>query len=252
MRLMGKDHTQFLEREGAPRLAFRRTMGKTPTIIWCGGFRSDMTGTKAAALHDWAQQHGRSFIRFDYSGHGESDGNFTDGNISTWLHDALTFIAAEERPVLVGSSMGGWIALLAALRRSVSGLVLLAPAPDFTERLMWAQFSAQQRADIQAHGRLVVSSEYAPGDPTILTRDLIEDGRRHLILDRPIAIEAPVRIIHGQRDPDVPWPQSIELAERLSGPDVLVHLRKDGDHRLSRPQDIAFLVAAVANLVEGL
>lgn len=249
---MGKDHTQFLEREDAPRLAFRRTPGKAPTIVWCGGFRSDMSGTKAEALHAWAEEQGRAFVRFDYSGHGESAGDFADGNISTWLHDALSFIAAETHPVLVGSSMGGWIALLAALRQSVSGLVLLAPAPDFTERLMWAQFSEGARAEIMNAGRLVVESEYSPGDPTIITRALIEDGRNHLILDRPIAIDAPVRIIHGQQDPDVPWAQSLELAERLNSPDVLVHLRKDGDHRLSREQDIAFLVATVANLVEGL
>lgn len=252
MRQMGKANTQYLERAGAHRLAFRRTSGNGPTIVWCGGFRSDMSGTKAEALHEWAEAEGRSFLRFDYSGQGESAGAFADGNISTWLHDALTFIAAEERPVLVGSSMGGWIALLAALRQSVAGMVLLAPAPDFTERLMWAHFSEAARAEILERGRLVVESEYSPGDPTIITRALIEDGRHHLILDRPIGIDAPVRIIHGQQDPDVPWEQSLELAARLNSPDVLVHLRKDGDHRLSRPQDIAFLVATVANLVEGL
>jgi pimeloyl-ACP methyl ester carboxylesterase len=244
--------TQYLERVHAPRLAFHRADGARPTVIWCGGFRSDMSGTKAEALHDWAEQEGRAFLRFDYSGHGESGGAFTQGLISTWLDDALTFIGAEERPVLVGSSMGGWIALLAALRQPVAGLVLLAPAPDFTERLMWSQFSEAARAEIIEAGRLVIESEYSPGDPTIITRALIEDGRDHLILDRPIAIDAPVRIIHGQRDPDVPWTQSLELAGRLNSPDVLVHLRKDGDHRLSRPQDIAFLVATVANLVEGL
>lgn len=250
---MSMDETEFLLREGKPRIALRRSAGRGPAIVWCGGFRSDMAGEKAAALHRWAQAEGRAFLRFDYSGHGESGGAFVDGTISSWLADALAVIdEADDECVLVGSSMGGWIALLAALRRPVRGLLLLAPAPDFTQRLMWAEFSEASRQTLMEEGRLAIRSQYAPDDPTIVTRALIEDGRAHLLLDAPIPFSRPVRIIHGQRDPDVPWRQSLELAERLSGGDVVVHLRKDGDHRLSRPHDIAFMVRTLADLVAGL
>jgi pimeloyl-ACP methyl ester carboxylesterase len=209
-----------------------------------------MAGTKAETLHAWAEGQGRAFVRFDYAGHGESEGVFADGVISSWTEDAQAVIAAEggAEPILVGSSMGGWIALLIALRIRVSGLLLLAPAPDFTERLIWAQFTPQQRAALAATGRVIEASQYSPDDPTILTWALIEDGRRNLVLDAPIAFDGPVRIIHGQRDLDVPWRQSLELAERLTSADVIVRLVKDGDHRLSRPGDLAGLVSAMAEL----
>jgi pimeloyl-ACP methyl ester carboxylesterase len=204
-------------------------------------------------VHAWAESEGRSFFRFDYAGHGESDGAFVDGMISSWLGDALAVIDGAGGPVvLVGSSMGGWISLLAALQRPVAALLLLAPAPDFTERLMLAGFSSQARQKLEKEGRLTIASAYTPDDPTIVTRALIEDGRKHLLLDRPIAFTGPVRIIHGQADPDVPWRQSLILADRLESADVALHFRKDGDHRLSRPHDIAFMVRTLAELVAGL
>jgi pimeloyl-ACP methyl ester carboxylesterase len=250
---MSVEETQFLARDGRPRIAYRRSTGRGPAIIWCGGFRSDMAGEKASALHSWAAVEERGFVRFDYSGHGESDGTFSYGTISSWLDDALAVIDnAGDETVLVGSSMGGWIALLAALQRPVKALLLLAPAPDFTERLMWTAFSEETRRKLMSEGRIAIPSQYAPDDPTIVTRALIEDGRKHLLLDGPIAFAGPVRIIHGQADPDVPWSQSLVLAERLASDDVVIHLRKDGDHRLSRPHDIAFMVRTLAELVGGL
>jgi pimeloyl-ACP methyl ester carboxylesterase len=250
---MGVHETEYLLREGKPRIAFRRSAGRGPAIVWCGGFRSDMAGEKASALHLWAESEGRAFFRFDYAGHGESAGAFTEGVISSWLGDALAVIdQAGGQTVLVGSSMGGWIALLAALRRPVKALLLLAPAPDFTERLMLPKFSPEARRKLAEEGQLTIPSAYAPDDPTIVTRALIEDGRNHLLLDGPIAFAGPVRIIHGQADPDVPWRQSLTLAEKLESADVEIHLRKDGDHRLSRPHDIAFMVATLAELVSGL
>ena len=245
---MGRADTDYLKRD-CVSLAFRRSPGKEPTIVWCGGFRSDMAGTKAEALHEWAEDEGRAFLRFDYAGHGESGGDFADGTISSWTADAEAVIGAYagERPLLVGSSMGGWIALLLALRRPVSGLVLLAPAPDFTERLLPSLPSAY-RAELEQKGRVAIPSAYSPDSPTIFTRALIEDGRRNLILNAPIAIDAPVRILHGQADPDVPWQGSLDLAARIACPDVHVHLVKDGDHRLSRPADIALLVSTVADM----
>jgi pimeloyl-ACP methyl ester carboxylesterase len=245
--------SEFLLREDKPRIALRRSTGSGPTIIWCGGFRSDMAGEKASALHAWAQGEARAFIRFDYSGHGQSEGAFTDGTISSWFGDALAVIdEAGGDVVLVGSSMGGWISLLAALCRPVKALLLLAPAPDFTEKLMLPSFSPQTRETLMKEGRVAIPSAYAPDDPTIITRALIEDGRNHLLLDGPIAFTGPVRIIHGQADPDVPWRQSLILAEKLESRDVQILLRKDGDHRLSRPHDIAFMVRTLAELVSGL
>jgi pimeloyl-ACP methyl ester carboxylesterase len=250
---MSVEETQFIARDGRSRIAYRCTKGRGPAIIWCGGFRSDMAGEKASALHSWAAAEKHGFVRFDYSGHGESEGAFTDGTVSYWLDDALAVIDnTGGETVLVGSSMGGWIALLAALQRPVKGLLLLAPAPDFTERLMWPAFSEETRRKLMSEGRIAIPSQYAPDDPTIVTRALIEDGRKHLLLDAPISFAGPVRIIHGQADPDVPWRQSLVLAERLVTNDVLIHFRKDGDHRMSRPHDIAFMVRTLAELVDGL
>jgi pimeloyl-ACP methyl ester carboxylesterase len=250
---MSIDESEFLLREGMPRIAFRRSAGRGPAIIWCGGFRSDMAGEKASALHAWAVSEGRAFLRFDYSGHGESGGAFTDGTISRWFGDALAIIdEAGGDVVLVGSSMGGWISLLAARCRPVKALLLLAPAPDFTEKLMLPNFSPEARETLMKEGRIAIPSAYAPDDPTIITRALIEDGRTHVLLDGPIAFAGPVRIIHGQADPDVPWRQSLVLAEKLQSADVLIHFRKDGDHRLSRPHDIAFMMRTLAELVSGL
>jgi pimeloyl-ACP methyl ester carboxylesterase len=228
-------------------LAWRALDGRGPTIVWLGGFRSDMAGTKAQALADWAQAGGRGFLRFDYSGHGESSGDFADGTIGRWRDDALAAIdALTEGPlVLVGSSMGGWIASLVALARPerLHGLCLLAPATDFTEALMWSAFGPEQRRAVTEEGVWEQPSEFGGTYP--ITRALIEDGRRWLLLPGPVPIRAPVRILQGGRDSDVPWRHALTFAEAIEGPDVVFTLIRDGDHRLSRPGDIARMIATV-------
>lgn len=246
---------QFFLRTDPPgprRLAYLKQAGTGPTVIWLGGFRSDMRATKAEALAAWAADAGRAFLRFDYSGHGESEGAFEDFVLSAWLADALAMAAVEggERPLLVGSSMGGWIALLAALALKAkgapaAGLVLIAPAVDFTEDLMWASFTPEIRNEINASGRWLRPSAYSP-EPYPITRALIEDGRRHLLFGRPVEPGCPVAILQGMMDPDVPWPHAMKLLEHLPADDVTLSLVKDGDHRLSREQDIALLVRTVA------
>lgn len=233
------------------RIAYRRIAGKAPGLVWFGGFKSDMTGTKAGHLADWAAARGRAFLRFDYSGHGASDGRFEDGLISAWLEDALAAFdqLTEGSQVLVGSSMGGWIAALLALRRAprIAGAVFIAPAPDFTEALLWDQMTGPERDEILTRGRLVEHSPYSP-EPSIITRALIEDGRRHLILGAPIAITAPVRIVQGMADEDVPWRHALQFADRLQTDDLEVTLIKSGDHRLSKTHELAKIVEAVEQL----
>jgi pimeloyl-ACP methyl ester carboxylesterase len=224
-----------------------------PGIVFLGGFKSDMTGTKASVLDDFCAARGLGFLRFDYSGHGASSGDFLDGTISRWFADALAaFDRLTEGPqILVGSSMGGWIMLLVALARParVKGLVGLAAAPDFTEELIWRRLSAADRAQLMDEGRIEQPSEYSP-EPTVITRALVEDGRKHLLLDDRIGIDAPVRLLHGLADPDVPHQVSLRLQAALTAQDVVASLIKDGDHRLSRPQDLARLCAAVEELVQ--
>lgn len=253
MHLQGMEQPEHMNVAGR-RIALRRLPGKQPAVIWLGGFRSDMLSTKAGVLADWAARTGQAMVRFDYSGHGESGGAFKDGTISAWLEDALAVIRAAggEAPVLVGSSMGGWLALLAAraLRaegRRLSGLVLIAPAADFTEDLMWNLFPEHVRTAILNEGVYLHPSEYSD-EPTPITRALIEDGRRHIILDSSFSVGAPVRILQGMQDPDVPWQHAMRLVEHLAEDDVTVTLVKDGDHRLSRPEDLALLVAAVETM----
>jgi len=239
----------FLERDGE-RLAWRRVAGAAPTVVWLGGFRSDMAGTKAQALADWAEANGRGFLRFDYFAHGESSGDFLQGTITRWRLDALAMIdAMTEGPlVLVGSSMGGWLACLAALARPerVAGLVLIAPAADFTEALMWAQMDAAARKAVETDGVWMRPSDY--GDPYPIGRALIEDGRRWSILPGPVGITAPVRVLQGGHDPDVPWRHALALAEVIEAEDLVFTLIRDGDHRLSRPSDIARLIGAVEDV----
>ena len=220
------------------------------TYVWLCGFKSDMTGTKVQRLEAWAAAAGHGFLAFDYSGHGESGGAFEDGTISAWREDALDAIdALTDGPlVLVGSSMGGWMALLAGLarRERLAGLVLVAPAPDFTEKLMWADFTPRQQEEILHQGLTLLPSEY--GDPYPITRALIEDGRSWQLLDAPIDLDCPVRILQGAEDPDVPWRHALRLVDTMSAADLVFTLIKDGDHRLSREQDIARLLAACAEL----
>jgi pimeloyl-ACP methyl ester carboxylesterase len=214
-----------------------------------------MQGTKAVALARFAAERGRALVRFDYSGHGESKGEFVDGTIGRWLEESLAvFTACCRGPqVVIGSSMGGWLALLLAreLRRlenppaSIAGMVLIAPAVDFTEALMWKKFSPEIRQEIETKGAWLRPSQYDNG-PYAITRRLIEDGRRHLLLGGLIETGCPVRILQGVEDPDVPWGHAVELVSRLAQDDVVLTLVKDGDHRLARPEDIERLIAAVA------
>jgi pimeloyl-ACP methyl ester carboxylesterase len=245
----------------ARRIAVRLRDGKAPGVFWLGGFKSDMQGTKAVALDEWAGRTGHASLRFDYSGHGESGGAFTDGTIGRWLEDAVAVFEsfAQGPQVVVGSSMGGWIALLLAreLRQraaagtkfqgSLAGLVLVAPAPDFTEELMWKKFSADQKRQIETKGFWERPSDYS-AEPYVITRALIEDGRKHLVLGGLIETGCPVRILQGVQDADVPWQHAMELSSRLARDDVVMTLVKDGDHRLSRPEDIERLIAAVSEL----
>ena len=244
--------------EGTDRraIAVRAQSGASPGLFWLSGYKSDMKGTKAEALAQWAEREGRGCIRFDYSGHGESEGAFTDGTIGRWLADSLAvFDACCRGPqILIGSSMGGWLALLMvrALRQrsqvasaSIAGLVLVAPAVDFTEELMWKRFTPAIRAELEQTGVWQRPSQYSP-ESYVVTRQLIEEGRNHLLLGGMIETGCPVRILQGVEDPDVPWRHAVELVSRLASDDVVLTLVKDGDHRLSRPEDIERLIRAVA------
>jgi len=218
-------------------------------VVFLGGFRSDMTGSKAVALDAFCAARGTPFLRLDYSGHGASGGRFEEGCISDWAADAAHLIAqlTEGPQILIGSSMGGWIALLLARQVEPRALVGIAPAPDFTEALIWPALTDAQRATILREGVLYTPSAYGP--PTPITRHLIEDGRRNLVLDSPLALACPVRLLQGMADPDVPWQHATLLAEHLDAPDLQLTLIKDGDHRLSRPQDLSLLVKTLSALL---
>jgi len=243
--------------DAARRIAVRARSGAAPGLFWLGGFNSDMKGTKALALDQWAADHSRACVRFDYSGHGESGGKFVDGTIGRWLEESLVvfeqFCAGPQ--VVIGSSMGGWMALLLAREvakrprnAALAGLVLIAPAPDFTEELMWKGFSPGIRQEIETTGVWLRPSQYGDGTPYPITRALIEEGRNHLLLGGSIDVGCPVRILQGRQDPDVPWQHAFALAHRLPADDVVLTMIQDGDHRLSRPQDLARIMAAVAEM----
>ena len=234
-------------------IAVRAREGRNPGLFWLGGFKSDMKGTKAEALDRWAEKEGRACVRFDYSGHGESDGEFTNGTIGRWLEESLSVYThfARGPQVVIGSSMGGWLALLLARalaeRKSgapIAGMVLIAPAVDFTEELMWKQFSDATKREIKQEGAWLRPSAYGE-EPYPITRGLIEEGREHLLLGGLIETRCPVHILQGVQDPDVPWRHAVELVSRFSRDDVVLTLIKDGDHRLSRPEDIDRLIMAV-------
>lgn len=236
-----------------PSASMRQKTG----VIWLGGFKSDMSGTKATALHQWARSVGRGFVRFDYFGHGESSGRFVDGTISRWMDDSLSIMdhVAEGPQVLVGSSMGGWLSVLAAIRRPerVRGLVLAAPAVDFTERLIWERLPDRIRLTLEKGGIFEQTSMY-DDNPYPITMNLISDGRSHLLLGEAISVHCPVRILHGMCDDDVPWSLSVELVDKLQTEDVILTLIKSADHRLSAPGYLHQLVEIVDELcrtVEG-
>ncbi|HKH01862.1 MAG TPA: alpha/beta hydrolase [Bradyrhizobium sp.] len=244
------------EGSAARSIAVRARKGSAPGLFWLGGFNSDMHGAKALALDGWAAEHGRGCVRFDYSGHGESGGAFIDGTIGRWLEESVAvfeqFCVGPQ--VVIGSSMGGWMALLLARqiakregsRASLAGMVLIAPAPDFTEELMWNGFPPKVKKEIETKGVWLRPSQY--GEPYPITRALIEEGRNHLLLGSAIDVGCPVRILQGAQDPDVPWQHAFALAHRLPSDDVVLTVIQDGDHRLSRPQDIARIIAAVAEI----
>ena len=226
---------------------------RRPGLVWLGGFRSDMTSGKAMALDRWAAQCGRAMLRFDYSGHGRSSGRFEHGTIGQWTTDALAAVrqCSTGPQILVGSSMGAWVALLTARALAqageterLAGMVLIAPAVDFTETLMWDRLSPEARRSIEQDGVWFRPSDYSP-EPQPITRALIEDGRRHCLLGSTIQAHCPVHILQGMQDPDVPWTHAITLVEHLAVDPVSITLVKDGDHRLSRDEDLVRLIAAV-------
>jgi pimeloyl-ACP methyl ester carboxylesterase len=242
---------QRLDRGDGVELAYQHWGGRDPCLVFLPGFMSDMEGEKARMLADFARLLGHGVLLLDYSGHGASGGRFEDGTIGRWTEDALCLIdrLTEGRLILVGSSMGGWIALLAALARPerMAGFLGIAAAPDFTEALLWQTLPDKLRAKLLRDGAIRVPSAY--GGEQIFTRALIEDGRQHLLLGGPIGLRCPVRLLHGQMDTDVPWQTSLRLAEQVESTDVQVVLVKDGAHRLSRPQDMAVLRGLVAALL---
>ena len=245
------DLPPFLRLSDGRRLAFQRVSGKRPGVLFCGGYTSDMTGTKVRALEAFCRAQRRAFTRFDYSGHGASSGDFADGTIGLWAEDALSIVdRATAGPLLVvGSSMGGWIMLLVALARPerVAGLIGVAAAPDFTADLLLPHATPEQRRALADQGPLDAAfGVWRRSLP--VTRRLLEEAERHLVLRAPLAIKCPVHLLHGQRDPDVPWQTALRLAERLQSDDVTIELIKAGDHRLSSAPDLARITAAIERL----
>jgi pimeloyl-ACP methyl ester carboxylesterase len=244
------ERTGRLDRGDGVELAWAHLPGRAPTVVFLPGFGSDMAGEKATTLAAHCAAAGRAMLRLDYSGHGVSGGAFTEGSIGRWADDARCVIdrLIDGKMVLVGSSMGGWIALLLARAQPdrIAGIVGIAAAPDFTER-MWQNMTVDDRTTLGRDGVLVSPSKY--GDPYRITTGLIEDGRRHLLLGAPIPLGCPVRLLHGQQDADVPWQLALSIAEHLASTEVQVTLVKDGDHRLSRPQDLVLLRRTVAALL---
>lgn len=245
------DQPQFLDSDAGRRLAFHRTAGTAPGIVFLGGFKSDMTGTKARHLETWAQAQGRAFLRFDYSGHGQSSGEFTKGCIGDWAADAMAVLTAltDGPQVLVGSSMGGWIALLLAraMPDRVAGLVTIAAAPDFTEDSMWAGFSDAQKAALAADGQIAIPSDY--GDPYIITQRLIEDGRQHLVLRSPLSLPVPVRMLQGTADTSVSTDTALRLLDHADGPDLRLTLTQGADHSFSSPDNLIQITTAIEEVL---
>ncbi|GHE03635.1 alpha/beta hydrolase [Defluviimonas sp. 20V17] len=245
---------RYLTTPQGRRIAYHLSPGTAPGVVFLGGFKSDMEGTKALHLQAWAEARGRTFLRFDYSGHGQSSGKFLDGCIGDWAEDAAAAITelTEGPQVLVGSSMGGWISLLMCRRlgAKVAGLVGIAAAPDFTEDSMWAGFDAAQRRALETDGQVALPSDYSD-DPYIITRRLIENGRDHLVLRTPLSLPFPVRLLQGTDDTDVPQAVALRLLAHLEGPDIRLTLMKGADHRFSTPECLALIEAALIEVLEA-
>jgi len=248
---------EFIDVDGE-RIALRQVAGASPGVMWLGGFKSDMLGTKAETLSAWGQDKGHAFIRHDYSGHGESSGRFVDGTISLWLKQSLEVLRRRTQgpQILVGSSMGAWIALrmVQELHKAgeggrLAGLLLLAPAPDFTADLMEPQLTDEQKRDVEEKGYFEEPSEYSP-EPNVYTKALFDDGRANRVMTGLIDTHCPVHILQGMADPDVPYHHALRLVEHLPADDVTLSLIRDGDHRLSRPQDLAMIISALEGLIE--
>ncbi|MFN4156055.1 MAG: alpha/beta hydrolase [Paracoccaceae bacterium] len=244
---------QFLTTPQGHRIAYHQSAGQGPGVVFLGGFRSDMSGTKALFLQDWAQAQGRAFLRLDYSGHGQSSGDFLDGAIGDWLNDALAAITqlTTGPQILVGSSMGGWIALLLAkaIPQRVAGLVGIAAAPDFTEDSMWEGFTETQRRALLSAGRVELPSDYSD-QPYIVTRRLIEEGRGRLVLRDALDLPFPVRLLQGTLDTDVPPSVALRLLDHATSPDMRLTLVKGADHRFSTPDCLAMISQAIADVLE--
>lgn len=240
---------QYFTTPAGREIAYHHTAGQGPTIVFLGGFKSDMGGTKAVYLHDWARAQGRGFLRFDYSGHGDSSGAFTDGAIGDWFADAQAALTLVAGPVvLVGSSMGGWISLLLAraLPARIAGLVTIAAAPDFTQDSMWANFDSDQRLALERDGQIALPSDY--GDPYIITRRLIDDGRDHLVLRDPLHLPFAVRMLQGTADRDVDTSVALRLLAHASSPDMRLTLVDGADHRFSDAACLALIAASIAEI----
>ena len=239
----------FLTRPDGFKIAYRHVTGKRPTVVFLPGYASDMLGSKAQSLENWAISHDHAFLRLDYSGCGESEGAFEDGTLDQWRDDALLVINSIVMGpiILIGSSMGGWLMLLIALAipKTVLGLIGIAAAPDFTT---WG-FTPEEKVTILNHGSLSLKSDYEP-EPMITTKGFWDSGAGNCLLGAEIPLDCPVRLLHGQSDPDVPWEISMRLSEQLRSANVPVHLIKDGDHRLSREQDIAILISTLDHMLE--
>jgi pimeloyl-ACP methyl ester carboxylesterase len=242
--------TSFLE-INQKRLAYCLTEGTSPGVVFLTGFKSDMTGSKAMALEAFCQKRGQRFLRFDYTGHGQSSGNFRDGTIGSWKQDALDVLdhLAEGKNIIVGSSMGAWIALLVALERKdkVTSLAGISSAPDFTERMIWNAIDDKHKKQLMEEGVIYAPSCYGE-EPYPITRQLVEEGRKHLLLDGKIHVDVPVMLLHGMKDEDVPWQTSVKLMECLSSKDVGLELIKDGNHRLSEPKNLQLLCWTIEKL----
>ena len=249
--MTNQDTDGQLVRTDGEIIAYHALPGKSPSVIFLGGFMSDMTGTKASALEQACRNEGRAFVRFDYYGHGQSSGDFQKGTIGRWKEDAIAVLdeITQGPQILVGSSMGGWIMLLAAIARKerIAGLVGIAPAPDFTRALMWEGFDQDIRETLERDGVYFEPSEYSD-EPYAIAMELIREGDKHLILDSEIDLECPVRILQGMQDPDVPWEHVLKLVSALKSKDVTLNLNKSGDHRLSEPDDIDRLLRTVEDI----